>query len=376
MSQSSLSSSQTSFSSQNEPKAGLTIRLKHIFLPSIPAILYFASGVLYLTGLRFTSPAILSTTMLAKLPMTAALHRIVFNRKRSWIAWIWLTVLCIGLVSLNLPWLDAAQHLIVGDLPGFYRTVTFQDTALPGTTIGACIGFAIAAVSAIASIFTEKLLKQDMQFWAAQFWLYFYGVVFGCLAFLLGVDNMGGAKPSLLVPEQSQFTANMVRAGVILLTGGTGIIVANILRRGDNIVKICGAAAAVASTLICQPFLFPTLWRNTVNPSTLISVGCILQATWAYNYHATKFMRKSPFSPSVAWSPAASGRRKSSVKLEDPLPEYDEEKETASMLISLICTVQSGLIEMPIHSQSAASNTRTVNSPSQTSTRLDGSNTQ
>ena len=93
----------------------------------------------------------------------------------------------------------------------------------------------------------------------------------------------------------AQIDENMGYMAVVLTTCATGLVVANILRKSDNLVKLVGSSATIVTTLLLQPLLDPGLWSETCNPTTVLAVGMIAMSTWTYNYYKEQPVNSSGF---------------------------------------------------------------------------------
>jgi len=146
--------------------------------------------------------------------------------------------------------------------------------------LGPLLGFIIAGISSVTAIATEILLKKPMPFWSLQIWLYGWGALFAAILVLAGADRPASEahNPDALINENMGFLA------VVLTTCATGLVVANILRKSDNLVKLVGSSATIVTTLLLQPLLDPALWNETCSPATVLAVGIIAMSTWTYNY--------------------------------------------------------------------------------------------
>jgi Capsular polysaccharide synthesis protein len=72
---------------------------------------------------------------------------------------------------------------------------------------------------------------------------------------------------------------------VIATTAATGLCVANILRKKDNLVKLVGTSASMVTIIFAQTVLYPKLRDHTFTVQTVLGVGIISISTWTYNYY-------------------------------------------------------------------------------------------
>jgi hypothetical protein len=124
---------------------------------------------------------------------------------------------------------------------------------------------------------------------AFKFWLYLYGSVFGGMAYTAWDGIL--PNPSLevidnpLATEPIPFTNIVSTAAIIVSTTATGIVVATILRKKDNLVKLVGSSASIVTIAIAQCFLFTNLRERTLTPEMIIGIGTIAISTWTYHYY-------------------------------------------------------------------------------------------
>ncbi|KAK5025108.1 hypothetical protein LTR13_010545 [Exophiala sideris] len=255
---------------------------KSYFSYAVPSLMYLINNLLYLLGLELSTPSTLHITVLAKLPITAILHHFLFVPQRNVYAWLSLAALCIGLVGSNVP-LDLITW--IGLAPGG-QTPPLSKEAF----IGPIIGLMIAVSSAGASIYMEFILKQPVAFWVAQFWLYGYSVLFSGLALLFWDGQVKSTKAAnapvftrgdlFATPE-----ALFVNLAVIVTTAMTGLVVANILRKQDNLVKLIGTSLSIVTIIVGQWIFFPALRAKTFNVQTVAGAGIIAISVWTYHYY-------------------------------------------------------------------------------------------
>ena len=85
--------------------------------------------------------------------------------------------------------------------------------------------------------------------------------------------------------SQIYIIAVLVHVSLVIAVAGTGLIIANILRKQDNLVKIVGTSGSIVVIVLAQYILYPSLRTTTLNLQTSISVIVIALSTWAYNHY-------------------------------------------------------------------------------------------
>jgi UDP-sugar transporter A1/2/3 len=232
---------------------------------ALPAGLYLINNLIYYTVLPHTDPTLLQVCVLAKLPTTGILHHYMIKKQRNVYAWFSLLGLCIGLAIFNIP----TDHKIVGG-------------ATSAWYLAPVAGFVIACLSALANIFSETSTKEG-EFWESQALLYSWGVLFATIACPLAPSTNRSSAGS--VPPGTLQTVTTV-AFLVLVTSGTGLVVAVVLRARDNILKVIGTAASLITISISQYILLPELRASTFTKWRVLGGGIVTTTTWCYNHYS------------------------------------------------------------------------------------------
>lgn len=232
---------------------------------ALPAALYLINNLIYMTILPLTSPSLLQVCLLAKLPATGILHHYTVKRQRNHFAWTSLFMLCIGLVIFNIP----------NDLP--------QSQTATGWYLAPVTGAVIAALSAIASISSERLVKEG-DFWLAQAGLYTWGVVFSVLSIpVMSLFSHSVANSDkVAIPMTMDYI--VASGALIAITAGTGLIVASLLRFRDNILKVIGTSATLVTIAVSQYVFRPELRASNFTASKVCGASIVAVCTWCYNH--------------------------------------------------------------------------------------------
>ncbi|PQE24375.1 hypothetical protein CJF31_00002635 [Rutstroemia sp. NJR-2017a BVV2] len=233
---------------------------KEIMRYGFPAALYLTNNLIYFSVLPATSPSLLQVCMLAKLPATALLHHLWVRRQSNKNAWISLAFLSVGLVLFSVPSGDNTK----------------------GWLLAPVAGLVIAMFSAIASIASESLTKSG-SFWESQFWLYIWGAFFSIISYpiatRLSPSKDRSDKPNILL------TATVTIAIYFAcLTAGVGLIVAAMLRKKDNLMKLVGTSISLLTIAITQYFLFPSLRSSGFTTWKILGGLVVVLSTGFYNY--------------------------------------------------------------------------------------------
>ncbi|CZR51554.1 uncharacterized protein PAC_01431 [Phialocephala subalpina] len=238
---------------------------------AIPAALYLTNNLIYYTVLPLTTPSLLQVCVLAKLPTTGILHHYMIKPQRNPFAWLSLLVLCIGLAIFNIP---SSSSTLAAQSQG----------VLLAWYLAPIAGFVIACLSALASISSETSTKEG-EFWESQALLYIWGIAFAALAYPLAPSR--SAPPSTIGQEVAS-NSGLISAvlGVAVITAGTGLVVAIVLRARDNILKVIGTAASLITIAGSQYVLLPALRASTFTPWKICGGGMVVASTWCYNHYS------------------------------------------------------------------------------------------
>jgi solute carrier family 35 (UDP-sugar transporter), member A1/2/3 len=250
--------------------------LKPYLTTCIPAVLYLVNSLLYMVALSLTTPAFLYIAILAKTPITAVFHHFLVRKQASGYAWAALALMTIGMIVYDLP-SDFVSLTVFGSQPSDI------DNPAPVEQItsaaGFFIGILISLISGFTSTYTEMILKQKTPFWVAQTWLY----TFGSLASVAIYSVWGGYNKTDTELSNSILQTVCLHASLIAVTSGTGLLIANILRKKDNLVKLVGTSASIIVIIVVEVLVFPAHRATTLNPQTMVGVVTIGVSTWAYN---------------------------------------------------------------------------------------------
>lgn len=256
---------------------GDSLDFKRILKYAVPAGLYLTNNLIYYTVLPLTSPSLLQVCVLMKLPTTGILHHYMIKPQRNLWVWVSLGCLCVGLVVFNVP---SSNRVRQGDGGEMGSTTT-----APSWVLAPVAGFAIACLSAMASIATETSTKIG-EFWESQLYLYVWGILFSIIALPLAPSGKSSAV------ETTPFELATTILGLVCITAGTGIVVAIVLRTRDNILKLIGTASSLITIAASQFVLLPHLRDETFTSWRVCGGGIVTVATWCYNHYSQVVQRE------------------------------------------------------------------------------------
>jgi len=242
---------------------------------AVPSALYLVNNLLYMFALQVTTPAFVHMAMLGKLPITALLHHILIRSQRSMYSWVSLGFLTIGILLFHLP--SEFLAIVNGTRAPKDEEIDYAAFLTP------CIGFSIAIISGFNSIYTEIILREKIPFWVTQTWLYTFGVLAAgaTFSFWPGSNDSSSAIFKHTSSAPSELHRIAIYISVVAAVAGSGLIVANILRTRDNLVKIVGTSASIIAITLSQTVFLRT---EEIMMQTTAGVGIATISTWTYHY--------------------------------------------------------------------------------------------
>ena len=240
--------------------------VKYLLPFAIPIALDLLSTLTYVIASKSTTPFLLQAFMVLHVPTTAVLHHIWIQKLGNPFAWGSLIWLCLGLLISKLPRTEA---------------LGFREWS---TAIAA--GSVIGLFSALSSIWSEKLLKSG-SFWKSQFWLCAWGTLLSACSYPLvtGLSAWGEIHADESKPKDVFWTHLGSSILLAVLTAGVGFVVAVILRRTDNLVRLVGATTSLLISMVMLNCASSVLQEARATNWSTVGYFILAISLWLYDYH-------------------------------------------------------------------------------------------
>jgi len=262
---------------------------------ALPALVYAVNNNIFYKGLQYVPPPVWNILIQTRLVFTALAYHIVFNKRLLRIQWFALFLIMVSVIIVELP--SGSE-----DTDSLYMTYGGLSTA-------ACLAIVGSATSVIGTLTMEYLFKNDAgTFCQKQLQLYSFGCVISWVLCLLESSPSDSHTPQhsrqvIMIPDQDYddeendwFLYPLVGVSM-LLTLASGVAVAVIVKKLDNIVKLYTQAISnILMSFVCA-YLFPEFF--SLSPSFLLSLLVMMAAVFLYENKGLTMTSRStdPFLP-------------------------------------------------------------------------------
>ncbi|KNC96563.1 UDP-galactose transporter [Spizellomyces punctatus DAOM BR117] len=231
---------------------------------TVPAALYTLQNWLHYFALSLIDATTHQVTMQLRILATAMCAVIMLNKKLAWEQWIALVTLTLGMALTQLPMGVTSHKYALGSKASMDQFVGLSAVALTCLTSG------------LSGVYLEKVLKQSATtLWVRNIQLAIFSSIF-CAIF--GVMLHDGAA----VYERGFFAGyGWATTCAVLLNAVGGLLVANVIKYADNIVK----NSAIAISIVASGMISAFLGDFTFTPNFLIGAVIVVSSVWAYSLH-------------------------------------------------------------------------------------------
>ncbi|UJR22806.1 hypothetical protein I4U23_025836 [Adineta vaga] len=236
---------------------------------AIPSGIYAVQNNLLFIALSYLNAATYQVTYQLKILTTAIFSVYMVGKKLEQHQWFSLVMLAIGVALVTWPTSDETTKRSINQ----NQVTWFQQS----------MGFSAVLLSAVTSgfsgVYFEKLLKtSSSSVWVKNIQLAIFGVTFG----LIIVFCMDGR--AVIDKGFFQGYSNVVWV-VIFLQAFGGLIIANVIKYADNIIK--GFATSLSIVFSC---IISYFFLHDFTPTSFFYMGtmCVLTATFLYGWEKSK----------------------------------------------------------------------------------------
>lgn len=238
----------------------ITRDLRNTLMYPIPSLIYLVHNNIQFLTLKYVDPSTYQILGNLKIVTTGVLFRVILKRQLSRLQWIALSLLMIG-----------ATISQIGCNGGSSFAAPIE---------GYILGIISACLSALAGVYTEKLMKMndDNLYWQ-NMQLYGFGVIFNALR--LFYDDFGGNYKNgcSLWPTTLIHGYSFVTWLVVLNLAFTGLLVSWVMKFADTIVKVYSTSMAMLVTMVVSIFLFD------IAPNLQLILGIITASLSLHLYY-------------------------------------------------------------------------------------------
>lgn len=237
-------------------------------LMSLPALIYFINNWLVFIALKTLPPPVFSTLAQLKLLTTAIFSVIMLQKRISPSQWRALGLLSIGCVLVQV---DTCM-LIVVEKPGI---------GVLWSLAGTFTMILYACLSGFAGVYFEKVLKaktHGLSLWARNIQLGFYSILAACVSLAYSRQEFSDAG---IFNGFSIYTF-----GIVLASSSGGLLVALVVKYGDNIIKGFATAFAIILTYFVSVLYFGE--RLTVD--SMIGTWNVVFSVFLYSSGSTNMI--------------------------------------------------------------------------------------
>ncbi|ELU08375.1 hypothetical protein CAPTEDRAFT_227690 [Capitella teleta] len=211
---------------------------------AVPSICYAVNNNIYLYALRFTTPPVWNVLAQSRLILTALTYTFVFKRTMAVAQWFAISLILFGVVILNFSGL----HGLIA-----------RTQSLPML----CYLVILSSFIAVVGNFTmEYMFKNDQRdFNEMQLLVYGYGAV--ATGMLWGVEWYAENDHVTPTLKGDPSVVYFLMCCTLVLGCASGIAVASIIKKLDNIVKIYTQSLSNIFTSVACAICFPNHFRLT-----------------------------------------------------------------------------------------------------------------
>jgi len=247
-----------------EPLAGTLMAPRELIRSSVPAFLYLVQNNLQYVSLAYLEPATYTVTYQLKILSTAVCFVLLLGQRLTLQRWLALGLLVVGVVLVQLATLE-------DDLPGASRKS--RKVGWSGQVTGLLTTMLSAAISGLAGVYTEKILKgSKVTLWVRNVQLAAWSAVIG-LAGLAGTGDLEG------IQRHGFFNGyNAWICASVCNNAFGGLLIAAVIKYADNILKNFATSVSIVLTTALSIMYFGL----QLNGTFLVGVVAVCYSIFLY----------------------------------------------------------------------------------------------
>ena len=264
------------------------VHLRDLANALLPAALYLLHNNTCFVALRFLSPPMYQLLAQIKIPVTAALARVVLKQELTRRQHIGVMLLTLG-----------------SGVPGIAAFTGVDEDGARNWVCGAIAMLFVAVTSGLAAVYTERMLKRDGHSAGTLHFKNMQLYACGCGLYALPVYREWLASRQPLMSHLTTGWTAITYAIWIVLTL-QGLLISLLIKVADNFAKLfAGGAAIFVSLLLSVPVLGVVPCRPDVAGAFVVAI-----ALWVFHHHGppthegSRRVRDGP-GPAVEAAPAS-----------------------------------------------------------------------
>lgn len=247
-----------------EPLAGALLDPRELIRSSVPAFLYLVQNNLQYVSLAYLEPATYTVTYQLKILSTAVCFVLLLGQRLTLQRWLALGLLVVGVVLVQLATLE-------DELPDATRKS--RRVGWSGQVTGLLTTMLSAAISGLAGVYTEKILKgSNVTLWVRNVQLAAWSAVIG-LAGLAGTGDLEGIQRHGFF-----YGYNAWICASVCNNAFGGLLIAAVIKYADNILKNFATSVSIVLTTALSIMYFGL----QLNGTFLIGVVAVCYSIFLY----------------------------------------------------------------------------------------------
>lgn len=269
---------------------------------AVPALLYTVQNNLIYQALANLEVVVFQCLYQSKLMLTALLSVMLLGKRFSFVQWVSLVLLTVGVIAVETSSVQQAAGTVPNATAAPLAALRRPASAQLGPGFGAAATVVAAALSSFAGVYFEGVVKK-LEPQAPSLWV--RNVQLCCFTIPIALCSIVGAVPVSGIPAAFTRGFDGPMGAVVALNAVGGLIIALVIKYGDNVLKNFVTSCSVIAGTLVSVFLFG--FRLTHQ----FALGSLLVVASALAYSLAPAAAPAPAPPPAddTVSPAAAERR-------------------------------------------------------------------